>query len=252
MNYPLQILTVVPTQHVLQQPIDYRFYLKEQKPVPVVMTLQELNWMEDLWHAGQKLIPDRYKKATTLGSEKKAFDHHFYMDQKQLVEAAGFGYQEHHVTTDDGYVLMVVQIKNKQVQAGAHPPAVFFQHGLMDTSHSWISQSADKASVFRMAAAGYNVFLGNNRGNSFSNTNTHLDSKKDAEKFYNFSFAELGIHDVPAQLDKVRAISHMDKVTYVGHSQGTTQMFYALAHDQQKIMDKVNLFAALAPVTRIT
>ena len=29
-------------------------------------------------------------------------------------------------------------------------------------------------------------------------------------------------------------------------------MFYALAHNQQKILDKVNLFAALAPVTRIT
>ena len=103
-----------------------------------------------------------------------------------------------------------------------HKPAVFFQHGLMDTSHSWVSQDPAKSSAFQMAAAGFNVYLGNNRGNSFSNSHVTLDPKKDAKKFYNFSFAELGMHDVPAQVDKVRELSGNDKITYVGHSQGTT------------------------------
>ena len=49
-----------------------------------------------------------------------------------------------------------------------------------------------------MAAAGFNVFLGNNRGNSFSNSHVTLDPKKDAKKFYDFSFADLGLHDIPA------------------------------------------------------
>ena len=40
-------------------------------------------------------------------------------------------------------------------------------------------------------------------------------------------------------------------MTYVGHSQGTTQMFYALVKDQAKIMSKVNLFVALAPIARM-
>ena len=60
------------------------------------------------------------------------------------------------------------------------------------------------------------------------------------------------MHDVPAQVDKVRELSGNDKITYIGHSQGTTQMFYALAHNQAKLLEKVNLFAALAPVTVIT
>lgn len=69
-----------------------------------------------------------------------------------------------------------------------------------------------------MAAEGFNVYLGNNRGNSYSSTNIHLDSKKDAKKFYDFSFAELGQHDVPAQVNEVSRLSGNAKITYVGHS----------------------------------
>ena len=55
-----------------------------------------------------------------------------------------------------------------------------------------------------MADAGYDVYLGNNRGNSYSRGHVHLDPSRDAKKYFDFSFAELGLHDVPAQLDKVR------------------------------------------------
>lgn len=68
----------------------------------------------------------------------------------------------------------------------------------MDTSHSWVSAAKTKSAAFRMAASGFNVYLGNNRGNSYSNTNIHIDKTKDSKKFYDFSFADLGLHDVPA------------------------------------------------------
>jgi hypothetical protein len=41
------------------------------------------------------------------------------------------------------------------------------------------------------------------------------------------------------------------KITYIGHSQGTTQMFYQLAKSNTDWKDKINLFVALAPVTRM-
>jgi len=37
----------------------------------------------------------------------------------------------------------------------------------------------------------------------------------------------------------------------MGHSQGTSQMFYAAATEQDLIASKVNLFVACAPVTRM-
>ena len=41
-------------------------------------------------------------------------------------------------------------------------------------------------------------------------------------------------------------------MTYVGHSQGTTQMFYALTQMEEEFLEsRVNLFVALAPVVRL-
>jgi pimeloyl-ACP methyl ester carboxylesterase len=38
----------------------------------------------------------------------------------------------------------------------------------------------------------------------------------------------MGIYDLPAMIDYVRDQSKQEKVSYIGHSQGTTEMFLAL------------------------
>ena len=49
----------------------------------------------------------------------------------------------------------------------------------------------------------------------------------------------------------VKQKTGVEKVTYMGHSQGTSQMFYALSKFQNEISSRVNLFIACAPVTRM-
>lgn len=70
----------------------------------------------------------------------------------------------------------------------------------------------------------------------------------DSEQFFDFSFYEMGEYDTPAQIDFVRLKTGVDKVSYIGHSQGTTSMFSALAENSRNFADKINLFIALAPV----
>lgn len=70
-------------------------------------------------------------------------------------------------------------------------------------------------------------------------------------KYFDYSFVELGVYDLPAQIDKVLDVTGVDKVTYVGHSQGTSQMFYALATNEDELKDKINLFVACSPVLRL-
>ena len=41
-------------------------------------------------------------------------------------------------------------------------------------------------------------------------------------------------------------------MVYIGHSQGTTQMFYALAYNEDVIDQYVSVFLAFGPVTRLT
>jgi len=57
----------------------------------------------------------------------------------------------------------------------------------------------------------------------------------------------MGRYDVPANLQKIIEVSGSEKVTYVGYSQGTSQMFYALASDELKIADMLERVIMLAP-----
>ena len=61
----------------------------------------------------------------------------------------------------------------------------------------------------------------------------------------------MGEYDVPAMTEYARKISGKKKIAYVGHSQGTSQMFYALATNPDYWKDKINLYTAFAPVTRL-
>lgn len=77
-----------------------------------------------------------------------------------------------------------------------------------------------------------------------------LNPTKD-KKYWEFSWTEMGDHDAPAQIDYVRKFTNQAKITYIAHSQGTTQMFYQLAKPNNNWGNKLNLFIALAPVTRL-
>ena len=97
------------------------------------------------------------------------------------------------------------------------------------------------------------MWLGNNRGSLYGRKHETLkpDKKEDSKKFFDYSFFELGKYDLPAQVDYVLEQTGQQKITYLGHSQGTTQMFTALSEEFGDIEDKVNLFIALAPITHL-
>lgn len=61
----------------------------------------------------------------------------------------------------------------------------------------------------------------------------------------------MGDYDAPTQIDYVRKHTGNLKLTYIGHSQGTTQMFYQLAKPGNNWGNKINLFITVAPVTRL-
>ena len=60
-------------------------------------------------------------------------------------------------------------------------------HGLLDSSDTFIINDEDKALAFVLANRGYDVWLGNNRGNKHSPP-IHWD----------FTFEEMAIYDLPA------------------------------------------------------
>ena len=73
-------------------------------------------------------------------------------------------------------------------------------------------------------------------------------------EYWQFSFEEFGLYDIPAEiqyaLDLTAESNPSGKLTYIGHSMGTTQFFAGAVLKNDWYADKVNLFAALAPVVR--
>ena len=53
-----------------------------------------------------------------------------------------------------------------------------------------------------MANEGYDVWLGNNRGNEFSKNHVNLTTKDAA--FWEFSFDEMGLYDIPASVNYIK------------------------------------------------
>jgi len=106
------------------------------------------------------------------------------------------------------------------------------------------------APAFVVARLGYDVWLGNTRGNKYSQEHISLTTYDAA--FWDFDFQTMGEGDIPGILSYIRSYHGDVKVAYIGHSQGTSQMFSELSLNQDYYADKVSIFLALGPVMRLT
>ena len=95
---------------------------------------------------------------------------------------------------------------------------------------------------------GYDVWLGNSRGNVFSTNHTHLSPHSKA--FWNYTFEDMALHDDPANIAYV-ANATGRTMTFVGWSQGNTQFLIASqnATTASVLSQHVNLLIGLAPVS---
>jgi len=158
-----------------------------------------------------------------------------------MITLAGYQSETHKVVTPDGYILTLYRI----VGSG---PVVFMQHGLEDSSAAWVLAGPDHgAPAFRLAEQGYDVWLGNYRGNHDSREHQSLDPNDPHDEFWQFSWDEMAKYDLPTQLNFV--INHTDsqKIYYIGHSMGTTT-YMAMNSMDPTWADKVELAVLLAPI----
>ena len=93
---------------------------------------------------------------------------------------------------------------------------ILMQHGVKNSALAWVMNSKNKALAFMMANKGHDVWLGNNRGNTYSMKHVEYTSRQ--KEFWDFDQEEMGIYDLPAEIDHVLSHSNNTKLTYVGHS----------------------------------
>jgi len=84
----------------------------------------------------------------------------------------------------------------------------------------WVINSPSLASAFNLATEGYDVWMGNNRGCQYSVKHVSMDPA--SKEFWDFDFEDMGLKDVPAEIDFILNATSQSKLTYIGHSEGTT------------------------------
>lgn len=204
---------------------------------------------------------------------------------EDLIKFWKFPFQEHYFTTHDGYIIALhripfsrndykeaqdVQAKERKTAAKSDStdfissfitsgnvatkvsqksrPVVLLWHGFMMCSEVWVCHTDINLSLaFSLADAGYDVWLGNTRGNKYSCK--HRKYKTTEEGFWNFSMDHLALYDLPDAVDYILNVTEQPSLTYIGFSQGTAQGFSSLAINPQ-LNKKINLFIALAPAAK--
>jgi lysosomal acid lipase/cholesteryl ester hydrolase len=113
-----------------------------------------------------------------------------------------------------------------------------------------ICNKENRSLPFLLANQGFDVWLGNNRGNKYSNKHVSLDPAKNAS-YWEFSFHEMGLYDLPAEINYILGVTNTSQLIYIGHSQGTSQMFAGSSMLPAYFASKIKVFIAMGPATNL-
>jgi len=115
----------------------------------------------------------------------------------EIIKSRGYGAEIHYVVTDDGYILALHRIINPSaLKSNASLKPIFLQHGLLGSSADWLINTPQLSSFdyefdndiefggkvgnnlgFVLSDYGYDVWLSNSRGNTYSTNHTKMSPK---------------------------------------------------------------------------
>lgn len=175
-------------------------------------------------------------------------------DFVELCELYGYSAEEHVVQTKDGFLLGLHRLawrrgeEDVKVNAGHNSlqkRIVYLHHGLMMNSEVWVCiTEKERCLPFLLVDQGYDVWLGNNRGNKYSKK--CLKYAPTQNEFWDFSMDQFAFHDIPDSINYILSTTGQPSLSYIGFSQGTAQAFATLSI-HPTLNSKVDVFVALAP-----
>ena len=182
--------------------------------------------------------PDDFR---ALKDECKNCEEEMFMNATELIRSKGIPCEEHFVTTEDGYILGLQRL----VRNTSNKLPVLLVHGLLTSSDGFVINLRNQSLAYILYDLGFDVWLGNVRGNKYSRSHETLDP--DTKSFWRWSFDEMGRYDVIAMIEHILNTTGHLKINYIGHSQGSVVFVSAVVQNGRRVSDKVKNFFALAP-----
>jgi len=177
---------------------------------------------------------------TTLATDYPRF--------QAVMDQWGYNWEAIKVTTDDHYILSTFHVLGKKGSTQkATQGSVLIQHGDLEDGASWMANYKTQPFHLKLVDAGYDVWIGNNRGTMYSWGHTTLNAATDPE-YWDWTWADMGLYDDTANIKAIKAKMGVDKIFYLGYSQGTAQMHYGMAKLESSFHSKyLHKVVQLAP-----
>jgi hypothetical protein len=126
----------------------------------------------------------------------------------------------------------------------------YFQHGLSDTAWCFF-QLGSKSLPFLLMEEGFDVWLGNSRGNVFSLKHKWKDPNDKNSGFFKYSMEENVKYDLPATIEYIKAKTGKQKMSYIAHSQGSTIFFMLYMSNPTLVESSFDHFTSIGTVFNI-
>ena len=169
-------------------------------------------------------------------------------DYKSFISNLNLNLEEIQVVTEDRYVNTIWALTSKD-EFNRNGKSIIIQHGLLDSSFTWLILE-EKSIAKLLCDEGYRVYLPNMRGNQFSKSHLDYDSSLNSD-YWDFSFDEMAQYDLPAIINLIKKRDGVEKIDYMGHSQGTLIFFLSYMTNPNYMEENINKFIAVGTVPNV-
>lgn len=167
-------------------------------------------------------------------------DSDWYLDVQARAEKFGYGYEEYDIITEDGYIskLMRIPYSDANQGVGSKRP-ILFSHQIYDSGEAFTRLGNDGSPAFYLADQGYDVWLFNLRGNSFSRNHATLNPSLDRD-FWEYYLDDVR-YDYISCINHILSVTGSEKLVVIAHSFGATTLSISLALEPDYFEQTVSL-----------
>ena len=232
-----------------------------RKYIYVAIIILIISFLYSLLHPKKNIIIDKlndYTEKKILSLSERSVPVQHISSYQKIINEAGYNFEEHKIRTEDGYILTAWRIpcliNETSTEIYKKRKPIILQHGLIDSSYTWLLLDKNHSLPFLLVDNGFDVWLTNTRGNavSFEHENPEeYNSGNVDSKYWNFTFHEMAIYDLPANVYYIKEKTGFNKIDYICHSQGGLIYFIMYTMNQSFIDNNFDHFFSLGTVIAI-